>query len=207
MVGRIRVSFCGSVDAIGDVLACLFPVAGRPVVRQEFVCRMQMSRTIVAAVAPSRRRRRRRRDSGGSGGGSRGRWMLLATLPCLTAMGTVVFGGIVQTMQLVDVAVTSVVWLVFPAGSLIVGFLVDEEQLVVSRCHGVPSLVTSVALLLMTMMVTGVATLLQQRLLRLLLFFLLLLLLLLRLMERMMGSVVVVGGTAVAAADLAIRHR
>lgn len=90
-----------------------------------------------------------------------------------------------------DVAMTSGVWL-FLAGSLIVGFLVDEEQLVASRCHGVPSLVTSVALL-MTMMV-AVATLL-------------LLLLLLQLMKRMMGSVVVVGGTAVAAADLAIRHR
>lgn len=85
---------------------------------------------------------------------------------------------------------TSGVWL-FLAGSLIVGFLVDEEQLVASRYHGVPSLVTSVALL-MTMMV-AVATLL--------------LLLLLRLMKRTMGSVVVVGGTAVAAADLAIRHR
>lgn len=56
MVGRIRVSFCGSVDAIDDVLVSLFPVAGRPVVGQEFVCRMQMSRM---TATPSSRRSRR----------------------------------------------------------------------------------------------------------------------------------------------------
>lgn len=108
-----------------------------------------------------------------------------------------------------DVPVTSVGWLVVLARSLIVGFLVDDG-LVARRCYAVPPLVTSVAELLQRLL------LLLWLLLLLRWLWLRLLLLLLGMMVKMtvaavyvmevMGSVVVVG-TAVAAADLAIRHR
>lgn len=157
---------CDAIDVHVVVLSGLFPVAGWPVVRQPFLRRVQVTMMMMMPRWPGR--------------------VVRSMVESMEMMVVVVM----EVMELVDVAVTSVGWL-FLAQSLIVGFLVDDEQLVASRCHSVPSLVTSVALLVT---VVSVATML------------LLLLLLLRMME-VMGSVVVVGGTAVAAADLAIRHR